>query len=648
MVPRPPAGWYSNLIDFCDAPPRSIRERLSAFIPDASPEQLRAWDDSIPHLQSEVLQTGIREELARRYSAILEYELPMESRRPDAILLVGADVMVIELKGKRYPSQADLDQAAAYARDLRNYHRECHGHKVTAVLVPTLASGYQQEVEGVYVTGPDALDGLVRELTRLRPEPIVGRDAFLAPSAYCPLPTIVEAARELLASGSLRRIHKAHAATGPTVDEITRVVHTAAATKSRHLILVTGVPGAGKTLVGLQTVHARYLDDLSVERADGKPTAPAVFLSGNGPLVEVLQYEMRSVGDGKTFVRGVKDYVKRYSRKPDLVPPEHVLVFDEAQRAFDADKARESQNNEDARSEPEEFINFADRIPEWCVVVGLIGSGQEIHVGEEAGLGQWRTAVETASRTAEWTVHGPPGVAGIFRDSAVPFESKPTLALDTELRFHQAKELHQFVDRLLSGESADVLAPMGARLNADGMHLRVTRSLEVAKRYLKDRYADDPLARYGLIASSKDRDLVRFGVANDFQSTKRVRFGPWYGDDEHAYGGQSCRLLETCVTEFGAQGLELDAALVAWGTDLVWTEGRWSNANARGYKRGAKVKDPFQLRINAYRVLLTRGRDGTVIFVPSIDAMDATYDAFVMAGMIPLEDSKELRMISGA
>ena len=180
------------------------------------------------------------------------------------------------------------------------------------------------------------------------------------------------------------------------------------------------------------------------------------------------------------------------------------------------------------------------------------------------------------------------------------------------------------------------------------MHLRVTRSLEVAKRYLKDRYADDPLARYGLIASSKDRDLVRFGVANDFQSTKRVRFGPWYGDDEHAYGGQSCRLLETCVTEFGAQGLELDAALVAWGTDLVWTEGRWSNANARGYKRGAKVKDPFQLRINAYRVLLTRGRDGTVIFVPSIDAMDATYDAFVMAGMIPLEDSKELRMISGA
>jgi hypothetical protein len=149
------------------------------------------------------------------------------------------------------------------------------------------------------------------------------------------------------------------------------------------------VPGAGKTLVGLQTVHAKYLDDLAIDRGSGKPTPPAVFLSGNGPLVDVLQYEMRTVGDGKTFVRGVKDYIKKYSRG-NAIPPEHVLVFDEAQRAFDIDKARETQKNEHVLSEPEEFVRFADRIPEWCVVVGLIGSGQEIHVGEEAGLGQWR------------------------------------------------------------------------------------------------------------------------------------------------------------------------------------------------------------------------------------------------------------------
>ena len=107
--------------------------------------------------------------------------------------------------------------------------------------------------------------------------------------------------------------------------------------------------------------------------------------------------------------------------------------------------------------------------------------------------------------------------------------------------------------------------------------------------------------------------------------------------DEHTYGGQSCRLLESCVTEFGAQGLELDAALLAWGTDLVWSEGRWSNANARGYKRGAKVKDPFQLRVNAYRVLLTRGRDGTVIFVPPLPELDGTFEYLVAAGLVSLD-----------
>ncbi len=636
MTDRARYGWESSFENFRETKPRQIREQLASFVTDASPEQIRAWDASIPPLQSEVTEVLIRDTLARQYSAILEYELPMESRRPDVILLVGAGVMVIELKGKLNPSQADLDQAAAYARDLRNYHRECAGRDVVPVLVPTRARGYQELQDGVHITGPDALDALVAELTVTKREPVIDRAAFLSESAYCPLPTIVEAARELLASGTLRTIDRARAATEPALEEIKRIAHQAALTRSRHLILLTGVPGAGKTLVGLQTVHARYLDDLAVAREDGKPTTPAVFLSGNGPLVEVLQYEMRLAGDGKTFVRGVKEYVKRYSSKRSLVPPEHVLVFDEAQRAFDVDKMRDSHKNEHARSEPEEFISFAERIPEWCVVVGLIGSGQEIHVGEEAGLGQWRTAVESSDRRAEWTIHAPPAVAGLFRGGAVPFEQRAALNLDVELRFHQAKDLHKWVAELLAGAEPDLLAPMAAQLNADGMHLRITRSLDTAKAYLRERYNDDRLARFGLIASSKDRDLVNFGVLNDFQSTKRVKFGPWYGDDEHDYAGRSCRRLDTCVTEFGAQGLELDASLLAWGSDFVRDGGVWSNGSARGYKKGAKVKDPFQLRVNAYRVLLTRGRDATVVFVPPMEALDETYRFLCDAGMMAI------------
>ena len=630
-------GWQSDFQDFRETPPQVIRERLSAFVTDASPEQLRAWADSIAPLQSEVAKSIVTNALARDYSAILEYMLPMESRRPDVILLVGGSVMIVELKGKLWPSQADLDQVAAYARDLRNYHRECAGREVYPVLVPTRARGDLGLHDGVRIAGPDAIHALVASLTSPDPRAAISRDAFLSESAYCPLPTLVAAARELMQSGTLRTIDRARAATAPALEEISRIVHQAHLTRSRHLILLTGVPGAGKTLVGLQTVHARYLDDLAIARSGEKPTTPAVFLSGNGPLVEVLQYEMRAAGgDGKTFVRGVKEYVKRYSAKRSLVPPEHVLVFDEAQRAYDVDKMRLSHDNLDAKSEPAEFIGFADRIPAWCVVIGLIGSGQEIHVGEEGGIGQWREAVEASLRVGDWTIHAPESLSALFDQSTIPFEPRQSLNLDQELRFHQVKDLHGFVAGMLTNDPVDALAQRAAALNKEGLHLRLTRDLTVAKGYLRERYASDRQARYGLVASSKDKSLPRFGVLNDFQSTKRVKFGPWYGDDEHAYGSQSCRLLETCVTEFGAQGLELDAALLAWGTDLRRVDGTWSNALAGKYLKRSLVKDPLQLRINAYRVLLTRGRDATIVFVPPIAEMDETYSYLKNVGMLEL------------
>jgi len=221
----------------------------------------------------------------------------------------------------------------------------------------------------------------------------------------------------------LRRIRKASAATDPAVEEISRIVHEAARTRTRRLILVTGVPGAGKTLVGLRAVHAHYLDDLAIPRAGDKPTVPAVFLSGNGPLVEVLQYELRNAGGGgKVFVRDVREYVRRYSRRRNLIPPEHVLVFDEAQRAWDRARVAEKHSAAHAKSEPEHFIEFAMRIPEWCAVIGLIGGGQEIHTGEEAGLVQWRDAVERCADPSQWVVHGTGISLEPFSGGAVSFE----------------------------------------------------------------------------------------------------------------------------------------------------------------------------------------------------------------------------------
>jgi hypothetical protein len=149
-----------------------------------------------------------------------------------------------------------------------------------------------------------------------------------------------------------------------------------------------------------------------------------VFLSGNGPLVEVLQYELRDAGGGgRTFVRGVKDYVKRYTTNNKIIPPEHVLVYDEAQRAFDAAMVASKHPllAESARSEPELFVDFAERIPEWCVVVGLIGGGQEIHTGEEAGIVQWADAIGASPLRHDWIIHGPPAHVETFSDSVAEF-----------------------------------------------------------------------------------------------------------------------------------------------------------------------------------------------------------------------------------
>lgn len=631
------AGWSSTMPRFREAPAPYIVASLRAFVKDATSEQVRAWDDSVPILQSEASEILASDPAARRFSTVLEYQLPLEARRPDVVMLLGGVVLVLELKGKAVAERVDIDQAAAYARDLRGYHRECADRPVEPVLVLLKSTGWIAEESGVQVVGPDLLDNLAARHSGRQAADAVELDRFLDPAAYRPLPSLVEAARELLEAGEVSRIGSIDEKTRPTLEYISDIAREAAHTGTRRLVLVTGLPGTGKTLVGLQLAHARFLDDLSMNRPDGKPTAPAVYLSGNGPLVEVLQYELRGGGGGgKTFVRDVKAYVAMYSKRPDLIPPEHVLIFDEAQRAFDATQvARKHDGGGDGRSEPEHFVDFAERVPGWCVVVGLVGSGQEIHVGEEAGLIQWRHAVERSARAAEWTVHTPPGVSEVFSGlGGVIVDSR--LILTEELRFHLANQVHEFVRALLQ-ESVDSPRPFADSLEHGGYHFRVTRDLGEAKKYLRQRYASDPNARYGLIASSKDRELVRFGVPNDYQSTKRVQNGPWFAEGDDDPRGRSCRELRACVTEFGCQGLELDASLLAWGTDLVRDGGTWTNRHARGYQRPMDVRNPYQLRLNAYRVLLTRGRDACIVFVPPIRMLDETYEYLLDCGFRSLE-----------
>jgi hypothetical protein len=219
----------------------------------------------------------------------------------------------------------------------------------------------------------------------------------------------------------------------------------------------------------------------------------------------------------------------------------------------------------------------------------------------------------------------------------VPLEIVPALSLDVELRQHAAEHLHRYVAGLLGADTPASLSPLAALLEKEGFHLRIARDLEVAKAYLRERYAENADARFGIVASSKDKELVPFGISNDYQTTKRVKMGPWYGEGDGS--PLSCRQLTSCVTEFGAQGLELDAVLLAWGADYVMTSGSWSNDNASGYLREKLVRDAFQLRLNAYRVLLTRARDAVVVFVPRVSDLDETFAYLVACGFTLLKSN---------
>jgi hypothetical protein len=630
-------GWAGTLAAFVETNPWHILAALQRFVPDAGESQVTAWRDSIRLLRACIPVLLAAQPGAASCWLVLEYEMPLEARRADAVLLIGAAVVVLEFKGKSGPTDADIDQTHAYARDLRCYHDACHDQPVIPVLVPTRGTRMETEARGVFVRGSAVLpELLLAQAHSVGSAVTLAR--FLAADAYRPLPTLVEAARELFRTGDLRRVHRAAAVTDGAVAAIAEIARQAAATGTRRLVLLTGVPGAGKTLVGLRVVHAHMLDDLAAPRDGRRPAAPAVFLSGNGPLVEVLQYELKGAGGGgKAFVRGVKDYVKQYEGRRATAPPEHVLVFDEAQRAYDAAMVAEKHKlpvgHPGAKSEPEHFVEFAGRVPGWCVIVGLIGGGQEINRGEEAGLGQWADAISRSLSASDWTVHGPAHVAGAFGD--LPFEQDPVLSLDQSLRSHLASELHRFVAEFLRRTPVEAaeLAAIAARLAEQGHDLLVTRDLDVAKAYLRDRYADDAEARFGILASSRDKALEAFGVDNRGQKPPGFH-GPWYGDPEGSPSGRSCRDLTACETEFGAQGLELDAVLLAWGTDfLVDDRGRWSNTLMKPHRSPrVPIVDPWQLRANDYRVLLTRARDATVVFVPAVPDLNATYQRFLDVG----------------
>ena len=599
-----PYAWLGDVQTFLDTPEDEILRKLTSFARETGAPQLFAWDRTLRALRDEL---GACLPDAARFALVLEFEVPRSGgRRPDLIILENGTVLVVEFKNRVEAEPADIDQVLGYAQELADYHAGCHERLLIPVLVPIGLDREPSEQRGVHVVPPRGLGALIRRLAKADGSRRGDARAWVN-AAYAPLPALTQAARLLFERQPLPQIKRAESAKIPeALAFLEEAIHDARARGGRLLALVTGVPGSGKTLLGLQVAHSRRLE------------VPAIFLSGNGPLVQVLKY---SLGRGAhAFVQDMRAFLKQHAGSKGGVPPERVVVFDEAQRAWDRDRVLQRHQGQLAASEPALLVQIGNRVTDGFALVALIGEGQEIHTGEEAGIGQWAEAVKGAG---DWSVIGPPHLAEAFRAAGITYHEERLLGLTTSLRSHRAADVALWTGLLLEGR-LDEAHRIADGLKQAGFVLRVSRNLRDLQQYVRDRYQGEPSKRFGLIASSKFRTLAQWGIRT--ARHPYWYYGQWFEaapTDPHS----GCQ-LDMALSEFGCQGLELDLPLVCWGQDCVWDGSAWATRTGRT----RNVRDPHRLRLNAYRVLLTRGRDGAAVFVPPGPEMDSTFAALCRAG----------------
>jgi len=616
-------GWSGSIRNFLDQPKSLIEESLEAHLRgllgmNAANSQVEAWLEEIEVLKSSFRDLAISKIESLDWSVVLEFELPLEGgRRPDVVILGPHKIFVLEFKQDPVLQRSSLDQVAAYARDLAEYHSKSHGIDVIPILVPTKLTNKSEVRDVVLVLSPDKIASTLDGYSSSQP---IDLEDWLS-GDYAPLPTLIAAAKMIFSNERLPAIKRAESyGVANAVTRLKEIAKKSQQKSERSLAFVSGVPGAGKTLVGLQFVYE-----------ESNQESQAIFLSGNGPLVEVLRDALKS----KAFVSDLHAFIKSYGTT-SKIPRQNVIVFDEAQRAWDASHMMLKKSV--AYSEPELLIAIGEKVPGWATLVGLIGHGQEIHTGEEAGIDGWFNALKSEHATSSWTVYSPPRFSSAFPGQVVV--ELPELDLNHTLRCKQAEYLHNWVQNLLNGDLAEA-SLLAQKIWIQNFPIFVTRDLIEAKNYVSTRFGGEVSKRYGILASSKDRVLPNYGIHNGFQDTKRVKNAKWYNADLGQPG--SCCNMEEVVTEFGCQGLELDMAIVAWGNDFLWSGKEWE---LRKMRTQIPQVDPHQLRLNSYRVLLTRSREGMVIFIPPEANFDLTEHALLAAGARVLDAEIRLEEIS--
>jgi hypothetical protein len=594
--------------------------------------QRDAWLDQLRTLREQV--AGLDGHL------YLEFTIPRMGRRIDAVLVAGPIVFVIEFKTTR-DDRAAINQVWDYALDLKNFHAASHDVRIAPLLVapeaginPVSIKFADDGVMEPQAVHPSALRAAIDKILIVATgHPVDTNEWESAP--YKPTPTIIESARALYAQHGVEAINTFDAGKqnlALTSSRIEEIVREARSERRKSICFVTGVPGAGKTLVGLNiaTQHREAID-------------PAVFLSGNGPLVAVLrealtrdEVERKRRQGEKPLKARIADSVKAFIqnvhhfRDDNLQhagpPPEHIAIFDEAQRAWNFKQTasfmqRKKGVSNFGQSEPEYLVSCMDRHNDWAVVVCLVGGGQEINTGE-AGIGAWLQAMQ--ERFKHWRLH----ISANLRDSEYAAEGAleaalkstnavldDSLHLAVSMRTYRAENVSNFVKAVLDRDVAAARSLLGHF--AGRYPIRITRDLAAAKDWVRGHARGTQ--RRGMMCSSKAMRLKPHAI------DVRHNVDPihWFlgGEDDT----RSSQYLEDAATEFQVQGLEVDWAVVNWDADLRSSGEGWSHHDFRG-DRWTNIHNEANRRylLNAYRVLLTRARQGMVIFVPPGSQTDPT------------------------
>jgi len=637
------AYYRSSIRDFLlDSPKRILGELVRGGTDFATIDsnQVVAWEQEI-----DLLRQSLSPEAGAPGDVFLEYAVPRLGRRIDAVLILRGIVFVIEFKvGACSFTRAAIDQVWDYALDLKNFHETSHARLICPVLVATGAMQSHLDVakskrdDGVLVPircGRGDLPFVIETVASQFPQPPLEAREWDG-GRYLPTPTIVEAALALYAGHGVAEISRSDASAvnlSDTSASIEALIESCRTNRRKAICFVTGVPGAGKTLVGLNvaTRHAQAGETHSV------------FLSGNGPLVAVLREALardqvlRAKNKGerltkaealtqvKAFIQNVHHFRDEYLKDP-RAPADHVAVFDEAQRAWNREQTaafmqRKRGQEGFALSEPEFLVSCMDRHEDWAVIVCLVGGGQEINTGE-AGISGWLEAV--LHRFPHWEVHvstrlQDPEYGVARRLSSLPVQTQvqanEQLHLRVSLRSFRAEHLSDFIKHLLSVDVSAAREALGRVLPRYPIVL--CRSVESAKQWVRQQARGSE--RFGLLVSSRAERLRPHGIH------VRAPMDPvhWFLDEKDDV--RSAFYLEDVATEFHVQGLELDWSCVVWDGDLRRTTGGWSHHCFIG-NRWTQVRSGERqtYQTNAYRVLLTRARQGMVIVVPDGDEDDVT------------------------